>query len=164
MKKLILFLLCVTAVQPTFARVGDSLEQLKKRYGDPVATNEAPPFTTVAFKVKDFTIVSYFKAKEDKVKFEIIVLSGDTSPEAVVQKIAGDAQVAPFPDSTVLSLSSSGIVPQSVVAMWTINGAPQTFAVYEPSSDSGGALVFTDSIQSFPEFFKAISAGQADGL
>lgn len=164
MIKLILALLCFTAVQPTFGRVGDSLEQLKKRYGEPVATKEAPPFTSVAFKVKDFTIVSYFKPKDDKVKFEIIVLSAETSPEAVVQKIAGDAQVAPFPNRTVLSLSSSGIVPKSIVAMWTINGAPQTYAVFEPSSDSGGALVFTDSLESFPVFFKAISAGQADGL
>lgn len=164
MKKLILFLLCVTAVQPTFARVGDSLEQLKKRYGEPVATKEVPPFTTVTFKVKDFTLVSYFKGKEDKVKIEIIVLSAEASPEVVVQKIAGDARVVPYADRTISSMVSSGIIPKSIIAMWSIYGDPQTFVVYEGSSDSGGALVFSDSLKSFPEFFKAISAGQADGL
>lgn len=148
-----------------FARVGDTLEELKARYAEPVGVKENSALKTVAFKSSSgtFVILSSFKTKEDKVFGEAISLPVDVPPEVVVQKVAGAAQIAMFPQKTTNSLIESGIIPPTIAALWTINDGP-IFAAYEPDSNSGGTVFFVVAITQFQVYFKALASNKVEGL
>ena len=147
-----------------FGRVGETLTQLKERYGEPVKESINGTLKSVVFKTGNFQIVSSFKAGGDKVFAEAVFLPNDVRPEVVVQKIAGKSQIALFPGETTNSLMRSGVVPSSTVAMWVINSGPQIFAAYLLDSSNGGAVYFASDVLGIQPYIQSLASSETDGL
>lgn len=157
-------LFLIFSAPAAFARVGESLSALTSRYGEPVGTQEIGGLKGYSFEVNDFLIVSYFEGADDSASFEVIVIGDETPPEAVVNRVAEDNRVVRLDFERVFSMQESGVVPPSLESIWIIASEPQVFVAFEPSPDSGGAIIFASDIQEFKRFFNALTSQQTEGL